>query len=359
MDYNNHNTTLRTNKYLNLAERFYIQKRLLAKDSISAIAHDLGRSRTTIYNEIRRGTVAQIKNHKLCHIYLADSGQTKYEVSHERSLNRSQLNTIEPFLSWVEKKIKVSKWSFDAAVGFAKRKKLFMRNEMVCTKTLYNYLHEGLIKIKPMDMPLILRRSTRKARSRIHKRKLGKSIDLRDKSILARKEFGHWEIDTVRGIKDKEDEVIISLLERKSRLYVALRCASAQAAAVKTTLGNWLNTFFQDSNLFDLCKSITSDNGREFAKIAELENNQLDIFFAHPYSAWERGSNERHNGMLRYFIPKGTPIKTVTDATLKRAINWCNNLPRKLLGYRTPQEVFLDEVKNIVDLETVQFDIAI
>ena len=110
------------------------------------------------------------------------------------------------------------------------RKCLFVRNEMVSTKTLYNYLHEGLLRIKPMDLPLVLRRSTRK-----HKKNLGKSIDLRDESILTREEFGHWELDTVRGIKDKHDEVIISLLERKTRAYVTLRSPSAKAADIKKT----------------------------------------------------------------------------------------------------------------------------
>ena len=77
------------------------------------------------------------------------------------------------------------------------------------------------------------------------------------------------------------------------------------------------------------------------------------------YSAWERGSNERHNGLLRRCIPKGVPIKAVSEETIQRTLQWCNNLPRKLLNYRTPLEVFLEEVNKIVDLATVQFHIAI
>ena len=78
-----------------------------------------------------------------------------------------------------------------------------------------------------------------------------------------------------------------------------------------------------------------------------------------PYAAWERGSNERHNGLLRRFIPKGTPIHTVSEATLKRATDWCNTLPRKILGYRTPQEAFLNEIKKLTEIASVQFHIAI
>lgn len=97
-----------------------------------------------------------------------------------------------------------------------------MRNEMVCAKTLYNYPHKGVLGIKAIDLPLVVRRSQRKSISRKHKRELGKSIELRDPNIETREEFGHWELDSVRGTKDKADHVLISLLERKSRLYVAL-----------------------------------------------------------------------------------------------------------------------------------------
>ena len=230
---------------------------------------------------------------------------------------------------------------------------------MVSTKTLYNYVHQGIFRIAPIDLPLMVRRSTRKARTRKHKKHLGKSIDLRDESILHRKEFGHWELDTVRGIKDKQDEVIVSLLERKTRAYVTLRSPSAKATDIAITLQNWLKRCNEALDGKALCKTITSDNGLEFSSLTTLENDTLQIFFAHPYAAWERGSNERHNGLLRRFIPKGTPIHTVSEATLKRATDWCNTLPRKILGYRTPQEAFLDEVKKLTEVASVQFHIAI
>ena len=85
----------------------------------------------------------------------------------------------------------------------------------------------------------------------------------------------------------------------------------------------------------------------------------MSIYFARPYSAWERGLNERHNGLLRRCIPKGMPIKTVSEEAIQRTLQWCNNLPRKLLNYRTYLDVLLEEVNRIVDLYNVQFYIAI
>ena len=348
MDSINHNTSLRTNKHLSYEEHFFIEKQLQVGVSKTAIANVLGRSRTTIQSEIQRGSVEQIKAGKRVLMYLADYGHLNYEKTRQGSFNTRKAGIIVPFLSRVENQVLIHKWSLDAAVGYALRKYLFVRNEMVSTKTLYNYLHEGLLRIKPMDLPLVLRRSTRKSNTRKHKKNLGKSIDLRDESILTREEFGHWELDTVRGIKDKHDEVIISLLERKTRAYVTLRSPSAKAADIKKTLESWLLSFSTRDSLQQLCKTITADNGLEFASIAELETEYLQVFFAHPYAAWERGSNERHNGLLRRIIPKGTAIRDVSEATLRRATDWCNALPRKILNYRTPQEAFIEEVNKLL-----------
>ena len=166
-------------------------------------------------------------------------------------------------------------------------------------------------------------------------------------------------IDTVRGAKDKTDDVLISLIERKSRLYVALRCPSARAGDVKETLETWLSTFRNNVELGLLCKTITADNGLEFADTSDLKDEILSIYFARSYSAWERGSNERHNGLLRRFIPKGKQIENISEHTLHRTLHWCNNLPREILHYKTPQKVFLGKVNKIMDLHTVQFHIAI
>ena len=163
MDYINHNTTLRTNKHLNLEERFYVEKRIAAGDSVTTIATVLGRSRTTIYTELKRGSVVQIRQGKACIVYVADSGQLTYEQQRLGSFNTMKLGSIESFILWVEEKVFKEHWSFDAAVGYAKRQCIFARNEMVCTKTLYNYLHQGLLGVKAIDLPLVVRRSMRKS----------------------------------------------------------------------------------------------------------------------------------------------------------------------------------------------------
>jgi len=93
-------------------------------------------------------------------------------------------------------------------------------------------------------------------------------------------------------------------------------------------------------------KSITADNGSEFSN---LDNIGIDVYFTHPYSAWERGTNERHNGLIRRFIPKGKAIRDLTIDQIESVQNWCNHLPRKILGYKTPAQLFEQEIQQLIE----------
>lgn len=96
-----------------------------------------------------------------------------------------------------------------------------------------------------------------------------------------------------------------------------------------------------------LFQSITSDNGSKFAGLTEAIEGISEVYFTHPYSSWERGTNENHNGMIRRFIPKGLSVISVTTKSTKRIASWMNDLPRKKLDYRTPTEVFYDYFRQI------------
>ena len=91
-------------------------------------------------------------------------------------------------------------------------------------------------------------------------------------------------------------------------------------------------------------KSITADNGSEFADLSSIG---VPIYFSHPYSSWERGTNERQNGLVRFFIPKGKPISQVSDRTIKRAEEWINKIPRKMFNYASAEELFDQEISLI------------
>lgn len=186
MDYNNLNTNSRKQKHLNTEERFYIEKRFNLGDSIKAIASALHRSRTTIHTEIKRGTNQQQVDGELTQVYSASAGQQRYENTRQGSFKRFQFVSYEPFLTYCEEKFFKDGGAIDAAVDYALTNGIFHRDEMLCTKALYNYIHNAILKIKQIDLPLALKCNTSLVQTLKHKKQLGRSIDERSDKINSR-----------------------------------------------------------------------------------------------------------------------------------------------------------------------------
>lgn len=113
---------------------------------------------------------------------------------------------------------------------------------------------------------------------------------------------------------------------------------------------NALSTIYSqfEEHWDDVFKTITTDNGSEFSTLSDLETlSKTLVYFAHPYTSYEKGSVERHNGLIRRFIPKGKRIDSYSDEQISKIETWCNSLPRKLLGYRTPDDLFENELDRI------------
>lgn len=307
MDYQNNNTESRKNKHLNFKERMTIEIRLKDGFSVYKIAKELGRSINTITNEINRGTTTQIRQGKHIKIYLADTGETVYTKNRLNSCRPFKMLDCSEFINYTVDKIKNDSWSPDACVGEAIANGRFERYQMVCTKTLYNYIDLGLLDVKNTDLPIKLRRNTKSTRVKKHKKKLGSSISERPIDINSRTEFGHWEIDTVIGEKSNNDNVLLTILERKTRYAIVLNIVSKTANAVMDAFSRLRSLFGEQfSQVF---KTITGDNGSEFADLSTIESEtDTKVYFTHPYSSFEKGTNERHNGLIRRFIPKGKRI---------------------------------------------------
>ena len=214
----------------------------------------------------------------------------------------------------------------------------FPRSEMVCTKTLYNYVDLGLLPIKNIDLPEKLRRSTKAKKARENRKILGRSIEDRPEIVELRTEFGHWEIDTVIGKKDENEPCVLTLVERMTRMCIWVKAHNHTAEAINEALQQVMSSFGEQRD--QVFKTITGDNGSEFAGISLLENGTLKVYFTHPYSSCEKGTNECHNRMLRRFIPKGKSISDYTADEICFFADCINGLPRKILGYATPEELF-------------------
>ncbi len=331
-------------QHLTFEERVIIQTRLKDGFSKRAIAREIGCSPATVCNEINRGTVA-LYNGKVFR-YKASVGQQTYE-EHRKACGR-HYDRLEKsaFIEYVEQHFFQDHWSLDACAGRALMDGGFTRDQTVCTKTLYGYADLGLLSIKNIDLPDKLRRSSRKKSSQKNKRVLGRSIEERPASVDSREEFGHWECDLVIGSKSGGDEALLTMIERKSREYWMIRIPNRLPESVMAALETLKSQYSE--HFSEVFQTITTDNGSEFASLADLEKTAKTlVYFAHPYTSCEKGSVENHNGLIRRFIPKGRRIDSYTEEQLAEIEVWANSLPRRLLGYKTPDEVFEAELDKI------------
>jgi len=137
------------------------------------------------------------------------------------------------------------------------------------------------------------------------------------------------------------------LTERVTRQEHILKISQKTVEAVNQAIRK-LKTWYGD--LFSMVfKTITSDNGSEFSELVNaVDSDHVKIYYTHPYTSSERGTNERHNGLIRRFIPKGKSIDDIDETLIKYVENWCNTLPRKILGYKTPNDLFQKELQKFV-----------
>ena len=345
MDNNNTNTNTRKNKHLSSKERTIIEIKLEEGLSAYKIAKYLQRPINTILNEIKRGTTTQIKQGKKVQVYLAETGEAVYKNNRKNCGCKFKRLQCSEFINYVVDKFKNNSWSLDACFGEAIVNSRFKREEMVCTKTLYNYVDLGLLDIKNIDLPQKMRKNTKIEKVRTNKKKLGKSIDERPKEIDLREEFGHWEIDTVIGEKNSNDNALLTIVERKTRYSIVRKIKSKTSEAVIEKIKAIADFYGKEFN--KVFKTITGDNGSEFADLSIIESYKSDAFFTHPYSSCEKGTNERHNGLIRRFIPKGKRISDYDLDDIAFIEEWMNTLPRKILGYKTPEELFEKQLDQI------------
>jgi IS30 family transposase len=171
------------------------------------------------------------------------------------------------------------------------------------------------------------------------------SIEKRPIEIEERKEFGHWEIDLVVGGKGTSSATLLTLTERLSRIVIIRKLPDKTQASVIKAI-NGIERKFGAESFAETFKTVTADNGSEFLDMQGMEQSvfsqkkRYKMYYAHPYSSWERGSNENNNRIIRRFVKKGCDINTFTRNRIQAVEDWINNYPRKILGYQPAREVY-------------------
>lgn len=353
MEQVDYNTNKRKWKQISEKERYKIEAYCDAGKTPSEIGKLLEpqRDRRTIERELERGRVEQLKvnpNFKKNEdmyirekVYKADYAQRIHE---ERASNKGRglkIGHDHKLANYIEDKIKNEKWSPDAVIGHIKSEGLSF-DTIICTRTLYNYIDKGVFaEITNNDLWVKKdkpKRKYRNVRTVALNNKKGKSITERPKGAEDRSEQGHWEIDLVVG-KQGTKPVILTLVERKTRLSLYVIVKNKTQKEVIAAIRRLRRRV--GGNFDDVFKTITADNGSEFLDSESIKKAAKcnEVYYAHPFSSWERGSNENSNKILRRFVPKGMDIGKLTHNELKQIEDWVNNYPRKILGYKSAYQL--------------------
>lgn len=325
-------------KHITERERYAIEWLLKNGKTVNEISKELNRSRSTIYAEIKRGTVVQ-RNSDLTEksIYLADYAQRDYDLKkHEKGRYLKIGNDME-FVKFVENKIKNERYSPVATLQVLQENPKIRTR--ICHRTLYRYIHAGiLLNLKSSDLPYHVSKKQEKERRNIAlKNTKGNSIENRPKHIRNRNEIGHWEMDTVYSGKGKGKSCLLVLTERKTRFEEIYYMESRTQEEVVKVLDSIEHKIGLPA-FISRYKTITCDNGTEFLDYNGTERSvdcpstkRTLLYYCHPYASCERGSNENQNKLIRRWIPKGESIAEYKDK-IPFIQNWINNYPRKLFG---------------------------
>jgi transposase, IS30 family len=316
---------------LSLPERVVIETLLREKKNKSYIALQLGRSRSTVGHEINLWVVNKTDVYKagLAHFVALDLNKSKRAEDKINLHKRLKLFIYRGLIAGTSPEL------------IAGQVKFLYPNDPVMSisyESIYKHIYRHrqtslgrkLVKLLPYHHSKRKKRKLSGTRIRI---KDQVSIDQRPEHINNRQEAGHLEGDLMIGVGQKS--AIGTLVDRKTRHLIMIQISNRKSKTVTEEFARYLLKHPQY-----LRKSMTYDNGLEMANHKWLtKKTNMDIYFAHPYSSWERGTNENTNGLIRRFLPKGTDFNKVSLERLKEIENILNNRPRKVLGFRTPNQM--------------------
>jgi len=338
MSHLNCNISSRKQKQLTYEERIKLEALYKMGFTPTIIGEQLGgRSERTVRREIARGKVTLL-NSDLTErqAYSAEIGQKEHDIRGSAKGPGLKIGKDHKLVEYLEKAIGEGKSPYAALQNIENENLKF--DTKICFKTFYNYLDNNLfLNISNKDLPVKKdgkKRNYHKIRLAFNNTK-GTSISERPVEVDARESPGHWEMDTVVGKKGTKT-VLLVLSERVMRKELIFKIPSKSQAAVVKVLDRLERKM---GKLFvKTFKTITCDNGCENLDFEGIERSirnkkkRTKVYYAHPYSSWERGTNENINKMIRRFIPKGVDISTFSDKQIMQIQHWINNYPRKILG---------------------------
>ena len=347
---------LKGTKDLTLTQRRQLETLLKAGLHKKQIAKQLGVCLATVYNELKRGECTQKtysytdyfgeRHYKQVTAYSADIAEGKYRLNQSSHGVPLKIGNDFELVREIERRVIDEKISPCAALGRIKLERTC--RTMISKTTLYRYIRAGYIfeRITMQDVKL---KPKHHQKATVKRPPKGTSIEQRPNEIAKRNTFGHWEMDCVLSCK-RTKETLLVFTERLTRFEIAYKMPDHKAETVVRFVNKLEKRY--GKNFRKVFKSITVDNGVEFSNFNGLEKSiyggkRTSVYYCHPYTSCERGSNERLNREIRRLIPKGTDLSTVSDKRIKAVETWVNNYPREIFGYATSAELFAEQLQAI------------
>lgn len=341
-------------KHLSQNDRIKMETMLNSGHKVVEVAEYLHVHRSTIYREIKRGEYTHRNSDYTEETrYSSDLGQKNHDWNAQGKGRNIKIGNDRPLAEYIEGKIIEDKYSPEAALAAAAESGIEFTTS-ISVRTLYRYIDKGIfLKLTNKDLPVKGKRKKHNKKVKVQKRaSAGESIENRPDEVKDREVFGHWEMDTVKGKQGVTKSCMLVLTERKTRDEIIVKLPDQKAASVVEAIDRlerkWGDMFTK------VFRSITVDNGVEFSDYEGLERSILHegekrtfLFYCHPYSSWERGTNENNNRLIRRHIPKGEDFDEKQDRDIEYIENWINNYPRGILGFKTSAQLFEEEIRKL------------
>lgn len=323
-------------------ERYVIYHLKLFKLSLREIARRLGRHHSTISRELKRNRPPAVRHWVYWH-----EAAHQFALARRKQPRHHRRRAHAPLVHYVEQGLRLH-YSPDVIAARIKMEHPSDVQMRVSIETIYRWVYRDAA-----DGGQLFRCLCRTHKKRRKQRRYGSgrglipgrvSIHERPALVADRQRFGDWEGDTVEGAKGTGQ--ITTHVERKSRYLIAARLDDKTAKATADAVTHLFRRIPRR------CRhTLTLDNGKEFARFGDIERKTgLSVYFADPYSAWQRGTNENTNGLLRRYFPKGSDFSKISDKDLAAALRKINHRPRKCLGYRSPHEVFQEAKRGALGM---------
>jgi IS30 family transposase len=325
--------------HLNSRDRYVIHHLVLHGLSYRKIGRQLERHHSTIQREVERN------GPRYGGVYSHVSAEKAARSRFDKARHRRRFGH-HPLRDYVFIHLKLN-WSPEQISQRLKLDYPGHKNMRVSPECIYQWVYG--VAGQDGDLHRHLRRS-HKRRRRQRRAGAGRglipgrvSIHERARIVEHRHRFGDWEGDLVEGKRGSGN--LVSLVDRKSRYLLARLLPTKHAGPTAGAITALLQTMPQAWR-----RTLTLDNGKEFSDFKKVETRlKMQVYFADPYAAWQRGCNENTNGLIRQYLPKGIDMKTVSPQRLAWAVKQINNRPRKCLNFKTPEEVLILEISGALE----------